>query len=123
MNWFILYYEILTKTGIFGIILFLITIIGIISLCLPFLMNNEKWVNKSIIKTIPSIIFICIGTIILIIIFSHIIDKLIIETSIQFKSSFEVGYFFIGMMPFLISPTITLKYCKWFNKDYNKVVK
>ena len=120
MNWFILYYEALTKTGIFGLLLFLVTIIGIFSLCLPFLIDDGKWINKNIKKERSKIFLILSTVIILMFVFLKTYEKTSNDFS-QIINQFKITYFLIGMLPFIITPAITLKYCKWFNEDYNEV--
>jgi hypothetical protein len=120
-NWFVLYYQMLTGTGIFGIILILVTLIGLFSLVLPFLYGDDNRLNKNVKNSVSNILSAIIGTVISMILLGATIDKLPIDVFTKYKSAFEIGYFFIGMLPFLIAPCLTLHYCKWINPNYNKV--
>jgi hypothetical protein len=122
MNWFSLYYEALTKTGFFGVILFLVTIIGLFIFILPFMyVSNYNWLNKNIKSKITTTVYVIFITFFTMVVLNVVISELPIDFFNKHKNTIQLSYFMLGMLPFIIMPITNLKYCKFWNKDYDKL--
>jgi hypothetical protein len=115
LNWFELYWEMISKTGIVGIFIFFITIIGLFYMSIPFLcIFSNNFNKKSIITSTHLTMFL----IVYILTGNTIIQEIYITG--KYQDALTLLYFFNGFLPFITFPLYNHQYIKFKKSKRNK---